>query len=73
MLYSYILVCAFLYLGVLIFDLIPLCRRREIKIICIYLPIFLFTLIVNIFYGLGVTIPNLAKPVTELIHSIFHL
>lgn len=65
----YILICSFLYLAILIFDIIPLMKKKRDnkKSLLIYMPVFLFTLVINILYGLGVKIPSPAEPVKDII------
>lgn len=70
---EYLMVCILLYVGVLIFDLLPILKMNDRKVICIYISIFIFTLTVNILYGLGFHIPSIAKPISDFISSVFQL
>jgi hypothetical protein len=42
-------------------------KRDNKKSLLIYMPVFLFTLVINILYGLGVKIPSPAEPVKDII------
>ena len=70
---TYIIICLFLYACVLVFDMIPLIKKKERKVVLIYLPIFLFTLTVNILYGLGFDIPSLATPIQYFVNTVLGL
>jgi hypothetical protein len=70
---TYIVITLFLYAGVFVFDFIPLLKKKNGKVILIYLPIFLLTLAMNILYGLGFDIPSPADPIKNLVSSIFGL
>jgi uncharacterized membrane protein len=70
---TYIIICLFFYAGVFVFDMIPLIKKKDGKVILIYLPIYLFTLAVNVLYGLGFDIPSPADPIKNLVSSIFGL
>ena len=67
------IICIFLYGGILTFDLLPLFKRKDKKAVSIYISIFVFTLIVNIFYGLGFNIPSPAGPIADFINSLLKL
>lgn len=68
-----IILSLFLYAGVFIFDFIPQIKNRNFKTVYLYIPIFLFTLVVNILYGLGFDIPSPYYPIKDLVYSLFHL
>jgi hypothetical protein len=70
---TYIIICLFLYAGIFIFDMLPLMKKKNGKVILIYLPIFLFTLTVNVLYGLDFDIPSPADPIKNFVSSIFGL
>lgn len=64
---------AALYLFVFIFDIVPQIRAKRKKSLAVYLPVYFFTLTVNVLYGLGVNIPSPAVPIKELVDKIFGL
>ena len=66
-----IIACALLFAAILAVDLIPTIKKKNIKVIVIYSSIYIFTLTINILYGLGFDIPSPADPIKKIISSIF--
>lgn len=69
----YVAIYVALYLLVFIFDIVPQIKARRKKSLSIYLPVYFFTLTVNILYSLGFNIPSPAVPIHKLVDSIFRL
>lgn len=67
----FILICTVLYVLIFIFDIIPQIRAKRKKSLAVYLPVFFFTLTINVLYGLGFTIPSPAVPIKALVDRIF--
>ena len=68
-----ILITGFLYAFLIIFDLIPLIKKKDKKALFLSIPIYLVTLTVNVMSGLGVKFPYINDMITRMITSIFHM
>lgn len=67
----YVSVCVALYTLIFIFDVVPQIKAKRKKSLAVYLPVFFFTLAINILYGLGFAIPSPAVPIQALVERIF--
>jgi len=61
------------YTLILIFDLIPLAKKKKWKAYFLTLPIFILTYVVSILYALNVDIPSPATPIKDIITFIFKI
>ena len=61
----------FLYLAIIIFDMMPLIKKKEKKSLLVYMPVLLFTLVINVLHGLGVHIPSPSGPIKDMVSMIF--
>lgn len=66
-----VVIYVFLYLAIILFDVIPLIKKKRKKALLIYIPILLLTLVINILHGMGVKIPSPAEPIKEIVNGIF--
>ena len=61
------------YTVILIFDLVPLAKKKKWKAYFLSLPIFILTYVVSILYALNIDIPSPATPIKEIITFIFKI
>ena len=67
---TYVNISLLLYAVLFALDLRLFIKKKDRKVLLIYLPIFIFTLTVNVLYGLGYHIPSPADPIKIFITSI---
>ena len=70
---QYILICGLFYIILIAVDLIPLIKKKEKKTLCISIPIYAVTLVLNILIGLNVNIIGLNMMIADVIKAIFHM
>lgn len=63
----------FLYLAVIVFEIIPMIKKKNKKALYVYLPVLLLTFVINILHGAGVNIPSPIKPLKDLVTQMFRL
>jgi len=61
------------YTIILVFDIIPLAKKKKWQAYFLTLPIFIFTYIVSILYALNVDIPSPATPIKDIVSFIFKI
>jgi NhaP-type Na+/H+ or K+/H+ antiporter len=64
---TYILLTLGRYLGVILFDLRKFIKKGNGKLLLIYIPILIITLVINIIHGLNVNIPNINDKIKSFI------
>jgi hypothetical protein len=62
-----------LYIILIVFDLIPLIKKKNKKALYVSVPIYLLTITVNSMSSLGFPFVSLGPLLQKLIASIFHL
>lgn len=66
-----IILCSVFYLFYIINDLIPVYKTEKAKVFWIYIILFCSSFVLQILVQLDVKLPSPAKPLKELVTSIF--
>ncbi len=69
---SSMVVFLILYAILIVFDLIPVFKKKDKKAAWFTVPVYLITLTVNIMMSFGVDITSPNKIISQIISSIFH-
>lgn len=68
-----LIVILFLYAFLIIFDLIPYIKKKDKKVILLSVPIYLFTLVVDIMANSGTKFPYINDIITQILKSVFRI
>ncbi len=69
---SSMIVFLVLYAILIVFDLIPVFKKKDKKALWFSVPVYLITLTVNIMTSFGVDMMSPNKIISQIISSIFH-
>jgi len=68
-----IALCSIIFILFIIFELIPLYRKKKWKEFWVYTILISFSYIIQLLFDLGVKIPSPAVPIKKLVSFVFGL
>jgi hypothetical protein len=68
-----LIIIVFLYAFLIIFDLVPYIKKKDKKVILLSVPIYLFTLVIDIMANFGTKFPYINDIITQIIKTLFRI
>ncbi|HEX2986510.1 MAG TPA: hypothetical protein VHO71_06835 [Caproiciproducens sp.] len=68
-----LIIIVFLYAFLIVFDLVPYIKKKDKKVILLSVPIYLFTLVIDIMANFGTKFPYINDIITQIIKTVFRI
>lgn len=68
-----LIIIVFLYAFLIVFDLVPYIKKKDKKVILLSVPIYLFTLVIDIMANFGTKFPYINDIITQIIKTLFRI
>jgi hypothetical protein len=68
-----LVIIVFLYAFLIVFDLVPYIKKKDKKVILLSVPIYLFTLAIDIMANFGTKFTYINDIITQILKSVFRI